>query len=165
MSDLLNFIILISLLALAGILFRRDYKAGSWKKFILHAFSLIVCVFFFWGFYGFWTIASEPKGENYEAWSVALLYICMIFGMFANHVYRRLSREKASREKWDFGLFLAPLFVSPIIFIPLHNAISQTASESPGLISFLVAFQNGFLWKEYFDHKRKKTLEDDEYEI
>ncbi len=161
MSNILNWITAISLLALAGVLFYRDYKAGSWKGFFLHATVLLACLEFLRRFYGFLTTAPVSKGESGDdIYFIIVLYVIMLLGMVANYAYQRFSTEKSERKQWDFGLFLAPVFVSPIIFIPLLTAFQQQNSDSPKMMLFLVAFQNGFLWKEYFDHKRRKVIED-----
>ncbi len=62
MSDLLNWLTAVSLLALAGVLFYRDYKAGSGKGFILHAVILLACVAFLWRF--FWLSYARAGGER-----------------------------------------------------------------------------------------------------
>ncbi len=165
MSDLLNWLTAVSLLALAGVLFYRDYKARSGKGFILHAVILLACVAFLWRFFGFLTPEPVARGDNNEVYFIIVLYVIMVLGMLASYAFQHFSKEKAGRKEWDFGLFLAPVFVSPVIFIPLLTAFQQAAAtqqaggDSPRMMMFLVAFQNGFLWKEYFDHKRKKVTQ------
>lgn len=159
MSDLLNWITAISLLALAGVLLYRDYKAKSGKGFILHAVILLAAIAFLWRFYGFLSTAPVGKGKSDELYFIIVLYLFMVLGMLASYAYRHFSRVKAERKHWDFGLFIAPVFVSPIIFIPLLTAFQQVDSDSPRMMMFLVSFQNGFLWKEYFDHKKRKVLQ------
>ncbi len=160
MSDLLNWLTAASLLALAGVLFYRDYKAKSARGFILHALILLACVAFLWRFFGFLTPEPVARGDNSEVYFIIVLYVIMVLGMLASYAFQHFSKEKAERKEWDFGLFLAPVFVSPVIFIPLLTAFQQAGSNSPRMMMFLVAFQNGFLWKEYFDHKRKKVTQD-----
>ncbi len=160
MSDLLNWITAVSLLALAGVLFYRDYKDRSGKGFILHAVILLACVAFLWRFFGFLTPEPVARGDNNEVYFIIVLYVIMVLGMLASYAFQHFSKEKAERKEWDFGLFLAPVFVSPVIFIPLLTAFQHADSDSPRMMMFLVAFQNGFLWKEYFDHKRKKVTKD-----
>ena len=162
MSNLLNAIISISLLALASLLFYRDYKDGSWRQAVFHAVILMACAGFFWRFYDFWGASPVAKGVADDIRPLILLYLSMLLGMCANYFHRHFSREKALRKKWDFGLFIAPMFVSPVIFIPLFLEFQKAGAESGGIISFFMAFQNGFLWKEYFDHKKKKSVEDNE---
>ncbi len=160
MSDLLNWITAVSLLALAVVLFYRDYKASTWKGFILHAAILLVCIAFLWRFYGFLTTKPVARGDNNEVYFIIVLYLFMVVGMLASYAFQHFSKEKTERKEWDFGLFLVPVLVSPIIFIPLLTVFQQANSDSSRMVMFLVAFQNGFLWKEYFDHKRKKMTQD-----
>ena len=165
MSDLLNWLTAVSLLALAAVLFYRDYKAGSAKGFTLHALILLACVAFLWRCFGFLKAAPVGKGDNNEVYFIIVLYVIMVLGMLASYAFQHFSKEKAGRKEWDIGLFLAPVFVSPVIFTPLLTAFQQAAatqqagSNAPRMMMFLVAFQNGFLWKEYFDHKRKKVTQ------
>lgn len=91
------------------------------------------------------------------------LGICMLAGMFAQFLYRHFEREKRYRKQWDWGLFIAPIFASPIVFIPLAASFQNVDIDLTGermtlprLMIFLVAFENGFFWKEYFDRKRKE---------
>jgi hypothetical protein len=69
--------------------------------------------------------------------------------------------------KFDFGMFVAPVFASPIVFIPLLAALQNTPAitgtqgfSAVNLMVFFVAFENGFFWKEYFDHRRKAKQEE-----
>ena len=160
MSELLNWLTAVSLLALAGVLFYHDYREKSARGFILHALILLACVAFLWRFYGFLKTAPVGKGDNNEIYFIIVLYVIMVLGMLASYAFQHFSKEKAERKEWDFGLFLAPVFVSPVIFIPLLTVFQQAGGDSPRMMMFLVAFQNGFLWKEYFDHKRKKVMQD-----
>ena len=58
---------------------------------------------------------------------------------------------------------LAPVLASPIIFIPLlasqQNAdLDLSRFDIPRFMIFLVAFENGFFWREYFDNRKKKAV-------
>jgi hypothetical protein len=84
----------------------------------------------------------------------------MLLGMLSQYIYTRLEQPKDLRKKFDLGLFLAPIFTSPIIFIPLLSAMQNAEVDlqnltTPKIMIFLVAFENGFFWKELFDHRRK----------
>ena len=58
--------------------------------------------------------------------------------------------------------FLMPIFASPIVFIPLLTISSDAAMNGPftqaRLMVYLVAFQNGFFWKNFFDEKKPRVL-------
>jgi len=79
----------------------------------------------------------------------------MLAGMVAEHVYRYLGggHEESGHSGWA-GLAQAAL-VSPMVFIPLvaslrENGSSLTKMDAATVMTFLVAFENGFLWKAYF---------------
>ena len=101
MSDLLNWITAVSLLALAGVLFYRDYKAKSAKGFILHGVILLACVAFLWRFFGFLKTAPVGKGDNNEVYFIIVLYAIMVLGMLASYAFQHFSKEKAERKEWD----------------------------------------------------------------
>ena len=59
-------------------------------------------------------------------------------------------------------VFLMPIFASPIVFIPLLTITSDVAMGGGAftkskLMVYLVAFQNGFFWKGFFDKARHKA--------
>jgi len=92
---------------------------------------------------------------------VIVLYICMLLGMFSNFLYARFTKEKENRGKFDFGTFIAPVFASPVVFLPLLAAFQETGADLQNFTNgktmiFLVAFQNGFFWKEYFDNVQRE---------
>ena len=58
-------------------------------------------------------------------------------------------------------MFIAPVFASPIVFIPLLTAFQNANVDLnrltvPKLLIFFVAYQNGFFWKEFFDLKQRE---------
>jgi len=58
---------------------------------------------------------------------------------------------KGATEDWMLAIAFIPLLAS------FEGAgINLRNSPSPRLMIFLVAFQNGFFWKEYFDSRKKK---------
>ena len=166
MSPLESWVLAISFLGVATILIRRDIRENAWKRFTLHVVVLL----------GLWLAfgpsipsmmhdASQdvrPKGgepgTEPAAFFVAIMYGAMLLGMLASYAYKRFSHPETERPDWDWGLFLAPVFVSPIIFIPLYTMIQESANGSLNSMLLLIAFQNGFLWKEYFDQKRKTEV-------
>lgn len=104
----------------------------------------------------------ESKGTVDETAPVVFCYLAMLLGMFAEYGY---SQAEHGHTKLTFALmdFLMPIFASPIVFIPL---LTITADMSDGgaftrskLMVYLVAFQNGFFWKSFFE-QRRKTVEE-----
>ncbi len=136
-------------------------KTGEWRPFLLGIGALAVFVILLNRLFGF--PIPEPvvaKGSN-DLVLAGALFICMVAGMFGQYLYRHFERPMRFRRKWDWGLFLAPVFASPIVLMPLLAAfqgadIDLAALTAPRLMMFCVAFQNGFFWKEFFDRKRKE---------
>lgn len=108
------------------------------------------------------TVAKSPSSDLAVA---TALFVSMFLGMLAQFLYNHFAAPEKERKSFDWGLFVAPLFASPIVFIPLlaamQNAdIDLTRLTAPRLMVFLVAFQNGFFWKEFFDKKRKEAKQE-----
>ena len=71
-------------------------------------------------------------------------------------------QSDSERQPFNIGRFLAPVFASPIVFIPLLGAfqsmdIDITNLTLPKIMVFFVAFENGFFWKEVVDNHQKRT--------
>lgn len=100
----------------------------------------------------------ESKGTIDETAPVVFCYFAMLLGMFAEYGY---SQAERGSEKLTFVLmdFLMPIFASPIVFIPLLTITADTAQGGAftrsKLMVYLVAFQNGFFWKSFFEQRRK----------
>lgn len=108
------------------------------------------------------TARGTPDGE---LWFLIALYGCLLLGMLAQHVYIRFSRPRRRRHKLDVGLFLAPVFASPIVFIPLLAVVQAAGvdlyqAHAARLMLFLIAFENGFFWKTIFDQRREAFREE-----
>lgn len=92
-----------------------------------------------------------------------LLYISMVLGILAEYFYSRLT-SKDQKEKQSYKGVLAAMLASPIVFIPLYASIQGGETEmnslnSAKLMTFLVAFQNGFFWKVFFDKQKSGVHE------
>jgi hypothetical protein len=86
------------------------------------------------------------------------LYGSMLSGMLAQSAHDRFSRLPSERVPFDVGVFLAPVFVSPIIFVPLFQSMGEpTPSPRSLMLTCLVAFENGFFFKHYLDQKHAKA--------
>ena len=133
------------------------------RSFAMQLLALAVFVVFLNRVFGFPTPkATIAKSASSDIAFGTALFIFMVLGMFAQFLYRYFSNPRTKREAFDWGLFIAPLFASPIIFIPLLAAMQNaevdlTQLTAPRMMIFLVAFQNGFFWKEFFD-KRQREL-------
>jgi hypothetical protein len=116
-------------------------------------------------FFGFPVAQPIPASKGLtpsELPVIGVLFACMLLGMLAHWLYVWLGTPQGKRRKFDFGLFVAPILASPIIFIPLLASQQNTDPslaqlDVPRFMVFLVAFENGFFWKEYFDNLKKKA--------
>ena len=164
MSGLLSILTNISV---GGLLVISIYRYTKYRKIRSFVFQLFLICLGFVFLYKFFYISDRvvAKGDEIEIPFMIVLYLFMLMGMFANYAYSRFSKIKTKRKEFDFGLFIAPVFASPIIFIPLMAAFQNASLNlqtltTAKLMVFLVAFQNGFFWKEYFDNiQREKEHE------
>lgn len=105
------------------------------------------------------------KGDEANSWAfAAVLYLCVVLGMLAHAVYRRFDEPRATRLPLDWATFVKPLLASPIVAIPLLAAMQNAEvdlnrMDTARLMVFLVAFENGFCWKEIFDRRRRERAD------
>ena len=104
----------------------------------------------------------ETKGTIDETVPIVFCYVAMLLGMFAEYGYAQ--SERGSRNlTFEPMTFLMPIFASPIVFIPLLTITADMqlggALTKSKLMVYLVAFQNGFFWKSFFEERRQKALE------
>jgi hypothetical protein len=156
----LNTIVAISFLATALLSLIRAKTTGAWRDCLVELGTLLLLALLLNRLFGFPLPQAEiAMGPREDILFAAPLFAAMITGMLAQYCYTRFIREQRYRAKWDWGLFVAPIFTSPIIFIPLLAAFlkSQVKSQPEvDLMMLLVAFQNGFFWKEHYENKRRK---------
>jgi hypothetical protein len=144
------------------------YQAGRRRRFYPLFWTLLVLVVLLTVLVAGGVVAlpwAEPlkaRGEEETEWAlIASLYAVMVLGMLAHYGYERFQRPLRRRTRFDGGALLAPIFVSPIVFLPLASILESTTSVqaiAPRLMLFLVAFENGFFWREFFDN-RSRTRE------
>ncbi len=74
----------------------------------------------------------------------------MLAGMAAQYFYLKTDR---ARFRWT--LFIKPVLLSPVIFLPLLAGLGDHLNGGPWnlarLMLLFIAFQNGFFWKTLFD--------------
>ena len=144
------------MLSLAGLLAGRivsDIWQGRprrlWPTTIMLLVSAVVYVLAF-------REDIESKGTVDEGLAVALCYVAMVLGMIAEYFYRQVERGRR-RFRWEPMTFMMPIFASPIVFIPLLTIIDVSEGgmfTRAKLMVYLVAFQNGFFWKGFFEKQR-----------
>ena len=98
----------------------------------------------------------QTRGASDEIVAIVICYASMVFGMMAEYGYAQAERGNKKIE-FDLMSFLMPIFASPIVFIPLLTLTSEVALGGaftrPKLMVYLVAFQNGFFWKSFFEQR------------
>jgi hypothetical protein len=106
----------------------------------------------------------EQMGTLDQAAAIVFCYGAMLLGMAAEYGYTIADRASRGEGqlKFDLATFLLPVFASPIIFIPLLTLTSELgtggAFTRAHLMVYLVAFQNGFFWKQLFEQRRQAIV-------
>jgi hypothetical protein len=153
---------IVGLAARSTFILARQRKPKPFLASIAALAALTVLLHRLFGFpFAFSFSASKTLTPN-ELPAIGLLFACMMAGMLAHWLFVWLETPRRKRPRFDVGLFLMPVLVSPVIFIPLlasqQNAdLSLSRLDVPRFMVLLVAFENGFFWKEYFDNRRKRA--------
>ena len=158
-SNLLITISMVGLLLVSGLWAR---KTRDWRMFFALAIGIAAYGVFLNRLFGFPRAPTVAMGLREDLPFFAALYICMLLGMFAQYAYRYFERPRRNRMKWDWGLLIAPVFASPIVFVPLATSFTSAGLNletltAARLMIFFVAFQNGFFWKDFYDLQRKEA--------
>ena len=162
MPTLYYYILYASVFVLATLTIRNYLKSKQLIKLLLSLFLLgLVLLFVLRGPLAP-TDTVAKSGSLQETLFLVALYLFMVFGMLSHYMYTFFMKEKAERKKFDLGVFLAPVFASPLIFIPLLGAFQQAnvdlqENAAAKYMIFLVAYENGFFWREYFSNRQKET--------
>ena len=112
---------------------------------------------FAFGFPSLSAVVAKGGSETGAGPLVLALFIFMLLGMGAEYLYHYMD-SKPEEAKFDWRSFGKPFLVSPMVFVPLaaslQNAqVDLSSFNIPLLMLFLVAFENGFLWRGYFTRK------------
>ena len=109
--------------------------------------------------FGFPSLPSDfAKGPEADVRPLVLaLFVFMLLGMGADYLYHYLD-AKPEERKFDWGSLVKPFLVSPLVFVPLAASLQAakvdlSSFNIPLLMLYLVAFENGFLWRGYFARK------------
>jgi len=148
-------------LSLAGSFALTMLSGSSIKRKLFYVVLLIACGV---GYLSFFQSNSQiqPKGGAQPQWAVVVvLYVFMVMGMLSHYLYDRFTDPPSTRQEIDIGNFLAPILISPIVFAPLWGAFQSANADfvdiTPAkLMVFLVAFENGFFWRQTFETRRRR---------
>lgn len=158
MSATLVFLLTASLVALCGELVYRLMARNRDVHLLPRMLAILVAGLIV---YALMPRRAEQMGSLDETAAIVLCYGAMLLGMAAEYGYS--TAERASRgeaiPRFDKLTFLMPIFASPIIFIPLLTLTAELgaggAFTRARLMVYLVAFQNGFFWKQLFEQRRQ----------
>ncbi len=162
MSAQANVLVIVSMLGLLVILGLWAVKAREWRVLVALIIATSAFAILLHEVFGFPKTPVVVMGARGDLVLWVALYICMLTGMFAQFAFRHFDRPRRRRSQWDWHLFLSPIFVSPIVFVPLAMSFISAGLDlksltAPRAMIFFVAFENGFFWKEFFDLKRKEA--------
>jgi hypothetical protein len=160
MSPVMTYLTIVSFCGLLILIIFYFFKNRRWQPSLIQLVLLVIAFLFIYFLFISPKQVTQRGESSQDIYFVIVLYVFMLVGMLAQYIYARLEQPKAVRPNFDLGLFLAPIFTSPIIFIPLLSAMQNANIDfknltTPRIMVFLVAFENGFFWKELFDHRRK----------
>jgi chromate transport protein ChrA len=154
MSDLLSVILTVSL---ALLVVHLAYRVFTKRTALLP--SALVVLASGWVVYAVAPKAMQTRSPD-EVVAIIVCYASMVLGMMAEYGYAQAERGNKKLE-FDLMSFLMPIFASPIVFIPLLTLTSEVAFGGaftrPKLMVYLVAFQNGFFWKSFFEQRRAEA--------
>lgn len=161
MGGLSSIVFWVSLAGLCVLVFLEYVRVRKLRRLLFCLAVLAGCgALYFYFFQSSPSIASKGEQPS-QAGFVVVLYACMFLGMVCHSFYSRFLKAKTEREPFDWGNFFAPVFASPIVFMPLLGAfqnadVDLTKLTMPKFMVFFVAFQNGFFWKEVVDNRAKE---------
>jgi hypothetical protein len=163
MDRSLNAILLVCIIGFVGLSARWARATGEWASFWTSVLPLSAFVLFLNRWFGFPSPNSVvQKAADHDVLLAGVMFLCMVVGMLFRHLHEFFGSPARRRKRWDWGCFLAPVFASPIMFLPLAAAfqnveidLTNPRLKLPQLMVFFVAFQNGYFWKEHYDHKLK----------
>lgn len=151
-------------LLLIGIIWRQ-YRSPKWSILLFNLLGLAAYVLLLRLLFGFPNLEGpQPKGGEQTQFPALVLamYVCMVAGMVAEYLYHYVDSAPSKRRKFNWGAFFKPFLVSPLVFMPLAASLQNanldfTRLDPPRLMIFLVAFENGFLWRGYFSRKMAES--------
>jgi hypothetical protein len=106
-------------------------------------------------------VTTQRDATSAEIASVVICYLSMVLGMLAEYLYGQ-AEQREQKLKFELMPLLMPILASPIVFIPLLTITTDVAAGGAftraKLMVYLVAFQNEFFWKKFFEQQRHREL-------
>lgn len=159
MNNIESYIFIISVLGMILLLIIKKDSLGIRSFLVVVGALIIYAVAIYSTFSFFQSYKITTKGEkSLEYARISLLFLSMLLGMVANYFYQQTEQRAKEQSGKNYASLIAPILVSPIVFIPVYSAFKEIAfssDESAKLMIFLISFENGFFWKMFLDKKYK----------
>lgn len=150
-----TWIVIASLSAFLAVSIYWFFRDREVLKFVFRLLGVATVCLILHAVFGFPFVAQAKGGTDWQdVYPIAGLYCAMILGMLAQYLHAHFSRPARTKREFDFGAFIAPIFLSPIVFIPLFETL-KTGQQSAraSVMTLLIAFENGFFFKNYMDQR------------
>jgi hypothetical protein len=150
MSPIVTYLLIIFLGLFALIIIIELIIFRDIKKFVYQTVILVAVIVFLKLTAGFPATRVAFGGVS-PVIAIGIMLVCTLFGVAAHYIYYM-------EGKFIWRTFLKPLVISPIVLLPLIGSVQGSPGLEPvQMISFgVLAFQNGFFWKEVFEHAKSK---------
>jgi len=144
-----------SCVALAALVIVSGFRASRPVRALTG--SVVLAAVLWWIYVATFPPVGRSRGSG-ETAALIISYVSMVLGMMAHYVYAKAERGD-TRLTIEWLPFLMPILAARIVFIPLVSIAGEVSStgdifERAKLMVYLVAFQNGFFWKHFFDQRR-----------
>ena len=156
--DLFNGLLLVSGTASAAVVFYLALRSRRPRTIVATLVLLLVGALIV---YAVSPTATITRGDEANGVTLVISYVAMLLGMAAHYFYAQADRG-AKKVKFQWLAFLMPILASPIVFIPLVSIAGEVpavggAFTHAKVMVYLVAFQNGFFWKHFFERQKQEA--------
>jgi hypothetical protein len=154
----LNSLLLVSGAASAIVLIYLAVRTRRPRVMIL---TLLVVSLSTWIVYSVSPAMTGTRSTDNGNATLIISYVAMVLGMTGHYVYVQAERG-AKRLQFNWLSFVMPILASPIVFIPLVSLAGEVpavggAFTHAKVMVYLVAFQNGFFWRHFFDQQKPES--------
>jgi len=152
MSPIVTYTLLLALLLYLLLLLSELIKDRNWKSFFLQVSAIVGVVALLNLLTGFPRTTLQAFGGVSPIIAITIMFVFTILGTVARYFFYL-------RGKFSWRSFLKPVFISPIVLLPLLGTVQGVRSFEPvQMVSFaILAFQNGFFWKVILENAKKQV--------
>ncbi len=142
MSPMITYPLMTVLIAYAVVIIIELVSVRNFKRLVPEGMVLVGVFLLLNRAAGFPAI-RQPFGGVTPPFSVIIVFACVLLGIVAHYLFH-LERQ------FHWGECLRPLVISPIVVLSLFGWIERSSDFETTQLIFLalLAFQNGFFWKE-----------------